>query len=259
MKSALWEPVLGVDLWWGSKKEALEIISGWIKRSEKRKQIATVNPEFVMQAVGDPTFNKLLKNVDLKVVDGVGLVWARQVAASKEQRMIACLQEGLRVLRGNEKEGLVPGVELAQALIELAAKNDWRVMLVGGWGDRAQRSAANFVKKWPKLKIKAIEGEPTMSHKDTLRHINDYSPAVLLVAYGMRKQEEWVQENKDRLDFGVAVGVGRSFDYWSGELKRAPAGVRKMGLEWLYSLYKEPKRWRRQLALLEFVKKVVYK
>jgi N-acetylglucosaminyldiphosphoundecaprenol N-acetyl-beta-D-mannosaminyltransferase len=151
------------------------------------------------------------------------------------------------------------GVELAQALIELAAKNDWRVMLVGGWGDRAQRSAANFVKKWPKLKIKAIEGEPTMSHKDTLRHINDYSPAVLLVAYGMRKQEEWVQENKDRLDFGVAVGVGRSFDYWSGELKRAPAGVRKMGLEWLYSLYKEPKRWRRQLALLEFVKKVVYK
>jgi len=75
----------------------------------------------------------------------------------------------------------------------------------------------------------------------------------LFVAYGMRKQEEWIEANWDKLKARVVVGVGRSFDYYSGDLKRAPSFVRKMGLEWLYSLIKEPKRWKRQLALPKFI------
>jgi N-acetylglucosaminyldiphosphoundecaprenol N-acetyl-beta-D-mannosaminyltransferase len=73
------------------------------------------------------------------------------------------------------------------------------------------------------------------------------------VAYGMKKQEDWIDENLAKLSAKVVIGVGRSFDYYSGALKRAPLGVRKMGFEWLYSLIKEPKRWKRQLALPKFM------
>jgi N-acetylglucosaminyldiphosphoundecaprenol N-acetyl-beta-D-mannosaminyltransferase len=254
MRGAKWEKIEGVNLWWGTKEQALKMVGGWIVSGGKRKRVATVNPEFVMQGLKDEMFLKTLEKIDLKVVDGVGLLWAKRVGKGG---LLAGLSEGMNIFRGGKKEGLVPGVELAEGLIELAYQKRWKVMLVGGWENRAQKAADKFSDKYPGLNIRAIEGEPKMSHKETIRHINEYSPDVLLVAMGMRKQEEWVEANMDKLDFGVAVGVGRSFDYWSGELKRAPGWVRKMGLEWLYSLYKEPKRWRRQLALLRFVSRVV--
>ncbi|MFA6603131.1 MAG: WecB/TagA/CpsF family glycosyltransferase [Candidatus Shapirobacteria bacterium] len=251
-----WGKIEGVNLWWGNKEQVLKIIEKWISSGQKRKRVATVNPEFVMQAVEDKNFFETLEKIDLKVVDGVGLLWAKRVGKGG---LAVGLREGWKILAGGKKEGLIPGVELAEGLIELANQKKWKVMLAGGWENRAKKAADSFKAKYPKLKIRAIEGEPKMSHKETIRHINEYSPDVLLVAMGMRKQEEWVEANMDKLDFGVAIGVGRSFDYWSGELKRAPEWARIMGLEWLYSLYKEPKRWRRQLALIRFVGRVVGK
>jgi len=94
---------------------------------------------------------------------------------------------------------------------------------------------------------------------EVLAKINKFKPEILLVAYGMKKQEEWIEETLGKLKVGVVMGVGRSFDYYSGDLKRASKIWRSMGLEWLYSLIKEPKRWRRQLALVGFVRKVLKK
>jgi len=76
------------------------------------------------------------------------------------------------------------------------------------------------------------------------------------VAYGMKKQEEWIYENRKKLEKAgvrVAMGVGRSFDYYSGETKMAPDWVKRMGMEWLYSLIKDPKRIKRQMVLPKFV------
>ena len=75
----------------------------------------------------------------------------------------------------------------------------------------------------------------------------------------MKRQEEWIMTNLKKLKVGVVMGVGRSFDYYSGDLKRAPVWMRKMGLEWLYSLFKEPKRWKRQLVLPKFIWMVLTK
>ena len=73
----------------------------------------------------------------------------------------------------------------------------------------------------------------------------------------MKRQEEWIDRNLKKLKVGMVMGVGRSFDYYSGDLKRAPMMLRKMGLEWLYSLVKEPKRWRRQMELPKFVARIL--
>ena len=92
---------------------------------------------------------------------------------------------------------------------------------------------------------------------EVLKQINNFKPDILLVAYGMKKQEFWINDNLEKLDVGLVMGVGRSFDYYSGDLKRAPEGLRKMGMEWFYSLVKEPKRFKRQLVLPKFIWKVL--
>jgi len=113
----------------------------------------------------------------------------------------------------------------------------------------------------PKLisndQVNWCSGEPNVANSEVVEKINSFKPDILLVAYGMKKQEFWINDNLDKLEVGLVMGVGRSFDYYSGELKRAPNWVRNMGMEWLYSLIKEPKRIKRQLVLPKFWWKVI--
>ena len=83
-------------------------------------------------------------------------------------------------------------------------------------------------------------------------------PKVLLAALGSPKQEEFIYKLKSRLPNTLMIGVGGSFDVWSGEVERAPEIYQKMGLEWLYRTIKEPKRFKRIFPTLPlFVLKVL--
>lgn len=82
---------------------------------------------------------------------------------------------------------------------------------------------------------------------------------VLCVAYGAPAQDVWIRHNLARLPVAIAMGVGGSFDFLIGRQRRAPRMMQKLGLEWLYRLYREPWRWRRMLALPKFAIKVVVK
>jgi N-acetylglucosaminyldiphosphoundecaprenol N-acetyl-beta-D-mannosaminyltransferase len=76
---------------------------------------------------------------------------------------------------------------------------------------------------------------------------------LLFAGMGSPRQEYWLDEHLRQTACGVGIGVGGSFDVIAGRVRRAPAFVRRVGLEWLYRLIKEPRRWRRQLALPRFV------
>ena len=76
---------------------------------------------------------------------------------------------------------------------------------------------------------------------------------MLFVALGSPKQELWIRDHKDQLPVKVFQGVGGSFDVYAGNVERAPEFFRNNGLEWLYRLVKEPKRFKRQLALPKFL------
>ena len=77
------------------------------------------------------------------------------------------------------------------------------------------------------------------------------------MALGSPKQELFIQRNRGRLNVKVAIGVGGSLDVWAGTLKRAPEFFRKHGLEWLYRLIQEPKRYKRMAVLPLFMIKVI--
>lgn len=256
--------IFDIPLFGRGMTEVLTIVDEWLQSEPKSKWIATVNPEFVMRAAKDDQFRALLKETDLNVVDGIGLVWAKQVSNIKYQvfgikRFLMGIKAGGEILIGKHRESLVSGSDLIPSLCQLASKKGYKVFFLGGFDNRAERTARNLKFEISNLKCDWCSGEPDFSNEEVLAKINKFKPDILFVAYGMKKQEEWIKNNRSKVNFGVAVGVGRSFDYYSGDLKRAPLMWRRMGMEWLYSLIKEPKRWKRQLVLPQFVWKVLTK
>lgn len=246
-----WE-MWGIPLFGRGIRQVLKEVDVVLSRNGSVYWIATVNTEFVMLAKKDANFRAILEKTDLNVMDGIALVWAKDSKILETKNVVKKLavgfKTGVEVLRGKHTGGLATGADLMDELCRLAESKDKSVYFYGGWGERARKTAEFFQKKYPKLKINGYRAEDF-----------DFTTEadILFVARGMRKQEEWINDNLGKLKVKIVMGVGRSFDYYSGDLKRAPGWVRKMGLEWLYSLIKEPKRWKRQLALPRFIWEVL--
>lgn len=269
---SIWK-IFDIPLFSGDKCQVLKIISEKMNLGTKKYWIATVNPEFVMEAEKDGDFRDLLNRTSLNVVDGIGLVWAREFIKLESYkvhkvrnkvlkflvRLVWGLKTGVDVLKGKYKNQLASGADLILDLAKMAKGKNKKIFLLGGWDNRAEKTGC-FLKEKFGLKDNQIgwcPGEPEVSNDKVIRKINEFKPDILLVAYGMKKQEFWVDKNLPSLDVGLVMGVGRSFDYYSGDLERAPVWVRKVGMEWLYSLVKEPKRIKRQKVLPVFIWKVL--
>jgi N-acetylglucosaminyldiphosphoundecaprenol N-acetyl-beta-D-mannosaminyltransferase len=199
-------------------------------------QVATVNPEFVMLARSDQDFRRILQSVSLRVPDGVGL----NIAA--------------RIL-GLERPGRVPGVELVDALSVSAARRGDSIFLLGGAPGVAEAAGARLVRDHPGLKIAGTHtGPPDESgDADSLAAVRESGAGILLVAYGAPQQERWLARNLEPSGATAGIGVGGTFDYLGGRVRRAPAWMRRAGLEWLFRLLRQPWRARRQLALPRFI------
>ncbi len=198
-------------------------------------QVATVNPEFVMRARRDDAFRQALAQADLAVPDGVGLIWA-----------------GL--LLGRRFRGRVPGVELTHRLAALAADRGYALYLLGAAPGVAEEAAACLRKDHPGLRIAGTyAGSPDPADEEQIvARIRAAAPQILLVAYGAPQQDLWLRRNLPRLFVPVGMGVGGTLDYIAGRVPRAPAWMRRIGLEWSYRLIRQPWRWRRMLALPTF-------
>ncbi|MBV9119237.1 MAG: WecB/TagA/CpsF family glycosyltransferase [Chloroflexi bacterium] len=196
------------------------------------RQIATVNPEFVMAARRDPAFQATLEAADLCVPDGVGLMW------------------GSWLLR-RPLHGRVPGVDLVWKIAELAAERGWSLFLLGGRAGAAQATADRLCERFPRLPIAGV-AEYDPNDPAALEVVRAAHPDVLLVAYGAPAQDLWIRDHAGTLGVPLSLGIGGTFDFISGRARRAPRWLRRLGLEWLHRLTREPWRWRRQLVLPVF-------
>ncbi|GIW06539.1 MAG: WecB/TagA/CpsF family glycosyl transferase [Dehalococcoidia bacterium] len=228
--------VLGVRVDDVTPQETIDFVRRFIAERRPR-QIVTVNPEFVMLARRLPAFAAVLDAADLAVPDGTGIAWA-------------CKRAGLPI------RSLVRGVELVEALAAAAAREGWRVFLLGAREGVAAEAAAALQRRFPGLKVVGTYAGRASQDGDaeTTAAVRSASPVdLLLVAYGAPAQDLWIARNAADLGVPVAIGVGGSFDYLSGRIRRAPRWAIQLGLEWLVRLIRQPWRWRRQLALVSFV------
>lgn len=168
---------------------------------------------------------------------------------------------GIYILKGKYRDRVAAGSEMIVDLCKVASEKRWKVFFLGGFGDGAKLTGENVSGLvGGKLIFKSCPGRPEYNDAQVMLAIHKYKPKILFVAYGMKKQEEWIDTYRKELEKAgvrLVMGVGRSFDYYSGKLKMAPSWVKRMGLEWLYSLVKDPKRLKRQMVLPKFIREVL--
>lgn len=224
--------ILGVKVDSIIQNEALKIIEGFLKDGEFH-YVVTPNPEIVVYAQKDRKFAEILNKADLSIPDGIGLVWAGKIL-------------------GGKIEERVTGVDLADEICKMAAKNAFTMGFLGGKSNVAVKAAKCQKEKYPGLKVLfASPGDPAkpLVEKDRID--------ILFVAYGFPKQEYWMAKWGQRSGVKVAIGVGGTLDYFAGRVTRTPKFLRNLGFEWLWRLIRQPWRLRRQLALVEFARLVI--
>ena len=235
--------ILGLPVHGLTLPELVDRVRAWVRAEPDRlHQIVTLNPEMVMAARRLPEFRATIEQADLVTADGVGIVLAAR-------------------LLGRPLRGRVTGVDLVEALAA-AGEPELALFLLGAAPGVAERAARRLEARYPGCRIAgAWAGSPRPEESgEALIRIAGARPAVLLVAYGAPAQELWIARHRHELERAgvvVAVGVGGAFDYLAGVVPRAPRPLRRLGLEWLYRLIRQPWRWRRQLALPQFAALVV--
>jgi N-acetylglucosaminyldiphosphoundecaprenol N-acetyl-beta-D-mannosaminyltransferase len=214
-----------------NKNQALEKIKNAVTEN-KKLHVVTVNAEMIMLTREDSDFGSILKNAGLIIPDGSGVIWALR-------------NQGIKLAK-------LPGIELALSCIQDTGA---RVFLLGGQEETIKLAYDSLVKSSPGHNIAGYRNGYFKDEEDDkiIDQINALNPDILLIGLGVPRQEKWINRNINKINASVFIGVGGSFDVFSGKIKRAPLIMRKLHLEWLYRLYKEPWRWRRMLALPRFV------
>lgn len=142
-------------------------------------------------------------------------------------------------------------VDWIQPFMNLAAQNGWKVFHLGGKPGVADKAASILTNKIPELIIRTHHGYFDIKgteNKRVINAINSFAPNVLIVGMGMPRQEHWILENNEYLNFNVLISVGACFDYIAGEISTPPRWAGRLGLEWFFRLVSEPRRlWRRYL------------
>jgi N-acetylglucosaminyldiphosphoundecaprenol N-acetyl-beta-D-mannosaminyltransferase len=208
----------------------------------ERTFVITANPEFVMLARRDKGLELIAREADLVVADGSGIVAASRLLGHGLPR--------------------VPGRLLVDALVPHLAQRHSRVFFLGAGPGVAERAAAELRRRAPGLVVAGVHAGSAEPVDDALSvaRVRESAPEVLLVAYGMPKQEQWIARNLRALPAArLAIGVGGVFDQLAGVQKVPPAALHAIGLEWLWRLVREPWRWRRQRVLPLFALLVLRK
>ncbi len=200
-------------------------------------QVVTINPEMIQTAQKDPNFANVISNAELVIPDGVGVEY------------------GLKILGHSVRR--IPGIEFGKALIVKFSNEGKKIAMVGAKPEILELAISNLNNEVSNLNIVYSKDGYFSSNEEIYSDLERVHPDLILVALGSPKQEYFIDGLKSRLPNSLMIGLGGSFDVWSGNVARAPKIFQKLGLEWLYRTIKEPSRFSRIFPTLPlFVLKV---
>ena len=206
--------------------------------------VITLNAEIIYQAQHSLELLNLINQADLVTPDGAGVVWASSYL-------------------GQPTPERVTGIDLVLSLCPVAEAKGYKIFLLGAAPGVAEEASQKLQEVYPNLQVVGCYHgyfQPNSEEeRKILRLIEHSRPDLLLVALGAPRQEFWIRQQIDQgtLTVPVSIGVGGSLDVIAGRVERAPAWMCRLKLEWLGRLIREPRRWRRMLALPKFVIKVL--
>ena len=231
--------ILGVHVNKYTMQEAVEKASS-LMETEKLSMIFTPNSEIILYASNNPEFAEVLNKGDMVIPDGIGVVY------------------GAKILKNPIKER-VAGYDLVCNLLPVMAEKGQSVYLLGAKPGVAEKAAETLLEKHPGLVIAGTHDGYFKDDDEVIADINKCAPDFLMVCLGFPKQENWIYNNREKLNAKLAIGAGGCLDVFAGTVQRAPDFYCEHGIEWLYRLAKQPTRFVRMLSLPKFGLKVLFK
>ena len=215
--------------------EAISTIIEWIENCDTPRYVLTPNVDHIVRLQHDNEFKKIYENADLVLADGMPLVWAAKFL-------------------GTPLYEKVSGSDLFIKLCETAARRKFRLFFLGGNPGDAEKAKEILVRQNPGLVVEGYYCPPfgfetdEQERKKIVELIKAANPDILFVGLGAPKQEKWIYEHYQKIRVPVTMGIGISFSFAAGTIKRAPVWIQKAGLEWFWRMMMEPKRlWKRYL------------
>ncbi|MFA6307634.1 MAG: WecB/TagA/CpsF family glycosyltransferase [Patescibacteria group bacterium] len=207
--------------------------------SQKQHQIATVNPEFIVQSQNNKKFLEIINKASISLIDGAGIIKALQYLG-----------------HSISLDDRITGVRLSEILIDLAINKNLKIMFC--LYSKGMTKTDNFFvaikNKYPALDFQ-VSDEHTALAKGKM-----FAPDIILVGLGAPTQDIWISENIQQIpNVKIAAGIGGTFDFMSGKIKRAPKLLQSLGLEWLWRLILQPKRLLRINRAIFIFPYLVYK
>lgn len=215
--------------------EAIERIEDLVAR-RRPEYVVTPNVDHLVKLADDAQFRAVYEQAALVLADGMPLLWASR-------------------LLGTPLREKVSGSDLFVAFAEVAARRRYRLFFLGGREGAAARAAEVLAARHAGLEVCGVEAPPLGFDQDpaanrrVLEQVRAARPDVLFVGLGAPKQEKWIHRWRHDLGVPVSIGVGVSFEFVAGMVRRAPRWMQRAGLEWAWRLLMEPTRlWRRYLV-----------
>lgn len=223
--------VLGVHVSVTDMNDALSRVGEWIETGQ-RHHVCVADMNSVLNAGRESSLRRFYNRSGMTLPDGVPLVWAGHLAGFPQMQRVC-------------------GPDFMPAMLETSVAHGWSHYFLGGADGVAERLAAAMSARFPGLAVAGWECPPFRQLDDAekaemVARINASGADIVWIGLGAPKQEKWMAEFRSQLDASVLIGVGAAFDFHTGDVRRAPVAMQKMGLEWAYRLSQEPRRlWRR--------------
>jgi len=226
--------LVGVEIDNVDRAEALERISALV-RERRPSLVVTPNVDHLIALQSDPEFREIYRNAALVLTDGVPLLWAARFLGTPIREKLS-------------------GSDIFGDICRLAAERSFRVFFMGGRQGAAIAASEVMRRAHPGLQVVGVYAPPFGFERDAAESaridsmLTEARPDILFLGLGAPKQEKWAARNSSRLGIPITVGIGITFEYTAGVVRRAPVWMQRVGLEWLFRLLMEPGRlWRRYL------------
>jgi N-acetylglucosaminyldiphosphoundecaprenol N-acetyl-beta-D-mannosaminyltransferase len=265
--------VLGIGVNDISLESAIEYIISYLKNpSNNSGYIVKPYVEFFTKTLEDPEIKHILNQSLLSLPDGVSINWAIYYKNQKKQDFHSLLESLLAIIIKPQRlhESLPNhswGTNFTDELLKKAVTNNLKIYLVGSPKNGTISNTAKYLTaKYTGVEIigyfegKGKNQSPFNASMQNalLKELEKAKPDIILVGIGFPAQEKLIFDLSKKLQHGILIGEGGTFDYkiFGGKLAKAPVFMQGRGLEWLWRLILEPRRLRRQVSIPKFIWKV---
>lgn len=227
--------ILGMPVDVLTMDDCMETIGEFVRTGQPHL-VVTADSSGIVQAQTDAVLAELYQTADLVTPDSAGVVWAIR-------------------RNGHAIPARVSGVDIVDNVCRVSADRGWRIYFLGAAPGVAELAAERMRLRHPGCNIVGARHGyfPTESDDVVAHEVAETKPDILFVAMGIPRQEKFIRATQDIIGAKVAMGVGGSFDVFSGKVKRAPVFMQKLKMEWLWRLAQNPKKIGKVMLLPKFV------